>query len=207
MWNLVCNKTGYCDSIGQCGYPKCASWDLLGMRVDIFPVGFQQGWQFLLRFGRQARSVAHHALDRCVPVLSTAVTTQEAGALLVAKTDASVFRRLLFMARTQPMVGIAMVAAPIIMAIDTQYTVYAITDRRALIVRSGLRPDVVSCPFERMDATPEIMTAGGRGGHLYLASNMSTKLRDVDYTGKLAFRDLADVQMAAQRLEAARQGR
>ena len=83
------------------------------------------------------------------------------------------------------------------MAIDTQYTVYAITDRRALIVRNGLRPDVVSCPFERMDATPEIMTAGGRGGHLYFASDMSTKLRDVDYTGKLAFRDLADVQMAA----------
>ena len=104
------------------------------------------------------------------------------------------------------MIGIAMVAAPIIMAIDTQYTVYAITDRRAMIVRSGLLPDEVSCPFERMDASPEIMTAGGRGGHLYVASNMSTKRRDVDYTGKLAFRDLADVHMAAQRLEAARKG-
>ena len=77
---------------------------------------------------------------------------------------------------------------------------------RALIVRNGLRPDVVSCEFERMDATPEIMTAGGRGGHLYFASGMSTKLRDVDYTGKLAFRDLADVQTAALRLEAARKG-
>lgn len=104
------------------------------------------------------------------------------------------------------MVGIALVAAPIIVAIETQYTVYAITDRRALIVRNGLRPDLVSCPFERMDAIPEIMTAGGRGGHLYFASGMSTKLRDVDYTGKLAFRDLADVQTAALRLEAARKG-
>jgi hypothetical protein len=104
------------------------------------------------------------------------------------------------------MIGIAMVAGPIIMAIDAQYTIYAITDRRALIVRYGLRPDVVSCPFDRMDATPEIMTAGGRGGHLYFASDMSTKLRDVDYTGKLAFRDLADPQEAAKRLEAARKG-
>ncbi len=104
------------------------------------------------------------------------------------------------------MVGIALLAGPIIMAIDAQYTVYAITDRRALIVRNGLRPDVVSCLFERMDATPEIMTAGGRGGHLYFASDMPTKQRDVDYTGRLAFRDLADVQTAAVRLEAARKG-
>jgi hypothetical protein len=104
------------------------------------------------------------------------------------------------------MVGIALLAGPVIMAIGTRYTVYAITDRRALIVRNGIRPDFVSCEFERMDATPEIMTAGGRGGHLYFASGMSTKLRDVDYTGKLAFRDLADVQTAALRLEAARKG-
>jgi hypothetical protein len=104
------------------------------------------------------------------------------------------------------MVGIALVAAPIIMAIDTRYTIYAITDRRALIVRDGFRPDIVSCPFERMDATPEIMAPGGKGGHLYFASDMPTKLRDVDYTGKLAFRDLADPQEVANRLEAARKG-
>jgi hypothetical protein len=102
------------------------------------------------------------------------------------------------------LVGIAMLAAPVIMAIDTRYTVYAITDRRALIIRHGLRPDVVSCPFERMDARAEIMTAGRRGGHLYFASEMPTKLRDVDYTGRLAFRDIADVQAAADALERAR---
>jgi hypothetical protein len=102
------------------------------------------------------------------------------------------------------MVGIAMVLAPLFLAIDTQYTVYAITDRRALIVRNGLRPDLVSCPFDRMDAKPEIMTAGGRSGHLYFASDMPTKFRDVDYTGKLAFRDLADVEAAADALARAR---
>ena len=109
---------------------------------------------------------------------------------------------LFFAGRASPAIAVPLA----MMAIDTQYTVYAITDRRAMIVRGGLLPDEVSCPFERMDASPEIITAGGRGGHLYLASNMSTKRRDVDYTGKLAFRDLADVQMAAQRLEAARKG-
>ena len=100
--------------------------------------------------------------------------------------------------------GLAMLAAPIILAIETQYTIYAITDRRALIVRTGFRPATISCPFDRMDETFEIMSAGGKSGHLYFASNMSTKMRDVDYTGKLAFRDLADVQTAAAQLEAAR---
>ena len=102
------------------------------------------------------------------------------------------------------LVGLAMLAAPIVVAIETQYTIYAITNRRALIVRTGLRPATVSCPFDRMDDTLEIMSAGGKSGHLYFASDMPTKMRDVDYTGKLAFRDLADVKAAAAQLEAAR---
>ena len=120
---------------------------------------------------------------------------------------------LYFAGRASPLValplaliGIAMVAAPIIMAIDTRYTIYAVTDRRALIVHDGFRADVVSCPFERMDATLEILAPAGKGGHLYFASGMPTKLRDVDYTGKLAFRDLAEPNEAAERLEAARKG-
>jgi hypothetical protein len=104
------------------------------------------------------------------------------------------------------MVGIALMAAPVILAINTRSTIYAITDRRALIVHDGFRPDLVSCPFEQMDPVLEIMAPGGKGGHLYFASGMSTKLRDVDYTGKLAFRDLADPQSAARWLDSARKG-
>ena len=103
------------------------------------------------------------------------------------------------------LVGFALMAAPIILAIDAQYTLYAITDRRALIVREGFfKPGTVTVAFDRMDEKPELMTAGGKSGHLYFASDMSTKMRDVDYTGKLAFRDLADVQRAAAALEKAR---
>ncbi len=102
------------------------------------------------------------------------------------------------------MAGLAIVIAPILFAFDTRSTVYAITDRRALILHEGLRPGLVSCPFERMDETPELLTAGGKGGHLYFASGFPPKLRDVDYTGRLAFRDLADVQAAADALEKAR---
>jgi hypothetical protein len=102
------------------------------------------------------------------------------------------------------MVGLALLIAPILLAIDTRYTLYAITDRRALIVHEWFRPETVSCPFERMDEKPELLTAGGKGGHLYFASGLPTRMRDVDYTGKLAFRDLADVPAAAQALEKAR---
>lgn len=113
-------------------------------------------------------------------------------------------RASLVVAAPLALIGLAMLVAPILLAIETQYTIYAITDRRALIVRTGLRSGTVSCPFNRMDDKLEIMTAGGKSGHLYFASSMSTKMRDVDYTGKLAFRDLADVQIAADQLEAAR---
>jgi hypothetical protein len=102
------------------------------------------------------------------------------------------------------MVGLALLIAPILLAIDSRYTLYAITDRRALIVHEWFRPETVSCPFERMDEKPELLTAGGKGGHLYFASGLPTRMRDVDYTGKLAFRDLADVPAAAQALEKAR---
>ncbi len=102
--------------------------------------------------------------------------------------------------------GLAMTVAPILLAIETRSTLYAITDRRALIVRSGFRPGTVSCPFQRMDDQPEIMTADGRSGHLYFASNMP-RMRGVDYTGKLAFRDLADVNEVAEQLDAARKDR
>jgi hypothetical protein len=102
------------------------------------------------------------------------------------------------------MVGLALVMAPILLAIDTQYTLYAITDRRAVIVHEWFRPETVSCPFDRMDQKLESMTAGGKGGHLYFASGPPPRMRDVDYTGKLAFRDLADVSTAADALERAR---
>lgn len=102
------------------------------------------------------------------------------------------------------MAGIAIVIAPILFAIDTRSTIYAVTDRRALILHQGVRPELVSCPFARMDPALERLTAGGNSGHLYFASGFKPKLRDVDYTGKLAFRDLADVAAAADALEKVR---
>ncbi len=88
---------------------------------------------------------------------------------------------------------------------DAIHNLRAITDRRALIA-----PDRPSAgprfPARSIGWTihAEIMHRWRQKRHLYFASNMSTKMRDVDYTGKLAFRDLADVQTAAAQLQAAR---
>ena len=104
------------------------------------------------------------------------------------------------------MIGLALLIAPVLLAIDARSTLYAITDRRALILHDGFMPEEISCPFDRMDDTAELLTSGGATGHLYFASGFPAKLRDVDYTGKLAFRDLADVPAAAAALEKARDG-
>lgn len=103
------------------------------------------------------------------------------------------------------LVGFALIAAPFIMLFESDRTIYAITSRRALIVHNGKRHEVVSVPFRDMDAKLEVLETGGGAGHVYFASGRSTKMRDTDYTGKLAFRDVADAQNVAKILDAARE--
>jgi hypothetical protein len=103
------------------------------------------------------------------------------------------------------LVGFALFAAPFIMLFETTLTTYAITDRRALIVRRPpSRPPLVTCAFDAMDDKLEILETGGGGGHLYFASGWSTKQRDTDHTGKLAFRDVGNVHRVAEILDKAR---
>jgi hypothetical protein len=106
------------------------------------------------------------------------------------------------------MVAFALMAAPLIMLFETTLTTYAITDRRALIVRRPpSRPPLVQCGFDGMDDELEILETGHGSGHLYFASGWSTKNRDTDHTGKLAFRDVGRVYDVAKVLEKARRGR
>lgn len=101
------------------------------------------------------------------------------------------------------MVGCALIAAPFILLYGADKTVYAITNKRALILRSR-KNQIVSVPFERMDAELEILDTGKNSGHLYFASNLSTKMRDTDYTGKLAFRDIKNPREIARVLNVVR---
>jgi hypothetical protein len=100
--------------------------------------------------------------------------------------------------------GVAFIAGPFVMLYESDKTVYAITNRRALIVHDGMKHEVVSVPFERMDEKLEVLETGGGAGHVYFASNMRTKQRDTDHTGKMAFRDVANASNVAKILDAAR---
>jgi hypothetical protein len=106
------------------------------------------------------------------------------------------------------MIAFALLAAPLVMLFESTLTTYAITDRRALIVRRPpSRPPLVSCGFDAMDAEIEILKTGGDAGHLYFASGWSARQRDVDHTGKLAFRDVGKVHDVAALLDRARRGK
>ncbi|GIK81846.1 MAG: hypothetical protein KJZ73_15220 [Pseudorhodoplanes sp.] len=103
--------------------------------------------------------------------------------------------------------GAAMLAAPFVIAFEVAFTTYAVTDRRALIVRRPpARPPFVSVAFADMDREIEVLETGGGAGHLYFASGRPTRMRDTDFTGKLAFRDVADVHKLVDLLTRARNG-
>ena len=103
------------------------------------------------------------------------------------------------------LVAFALMAAPLIMLFETTLTIYVITDRHALIARRPpARPPLVACGFEAMDEKLEILETGSGAGHVYFASGWSTKGRDTDYAGKLAFRDVGKAHDVAKLLDKAR---
>jgi hypothetical protein len=102
------------------------------------------------------------------------------------------------------LIGFAFVAAPFVLLFESDRTVYAITNRRALIVHNGMKHEVVSLPFAQMDEKLEVLETSRGAGHVYFASNQPTRLRDTDHTGKLAFRDVGKANEVARVLDAAR---
>ena len=107
------------------------------------------------------------------------------------------------------MLGVAMVAAPLVMLLQDLQTLYLITDRRALILRTAWgRRTVNPTPFQAMDADFEILDIGGGAGHLNFASGRSTRSpADTDYTGRYGFRFVRDAPRVREILAGARAGR
>ena len=106
------------------------------------------------------------------------------------------------------MLGVAMVAAPLVMLLQDLQTLYLITDRRALILRTAWgRRTVNPTPFQAMDADFEILDIGGGAGHLNFASGRSTRSPDTDYTGRYGFRFVRDAPRVRDILAGARAGR
>ncbi|MCP3401130.1 hypothetical protein [Bradyrhizobium sp. CCGB20] len=106
------------------------------------------------------------------------------------------------------MLGVAMVAAPLVLLLQDLQTLYLITDRRALILRTAWgRRTVSQTPFEAMDAVLEILDIGRGAGHLNFASGRSTRSPYTDYTGRYGFRCVRDAPRVRDILEGARTGK
>jgi hypothetical protein len=103
------------------------------------------------------------------------------------------------------MVGIMMIAAPFVMWLHDLQTLFAITNRRALIVRTAWGKRTVSATrFEDMDKTFEIANIGRGAGHLNFAWGRSTRSPDTDYTGRYGFRCVRNPSGVGDILERAR---
>jgi hypothetical protein len=103
------------------------------------------------------------------------------------------------------MVGAAMLAAPLVMWLYDLQTLFAITDRRALILRTAWgKRSARGTPFADMDATFEVMDIGRGAGHLNFASGVSTRSPDTDYTGRYGFRCVRDAARVRDILERVR---
>ncbi len=106
------------------------------------------------------------------------------------------------------MLGVAMVAAPVVMLLQDLQTLYVITDRRALILRTAWgRQTISEVPFDAMDAVLEILDIGAGTGHLNFASGRSTRSPDTDYTGRFGFHCVRDAPRVREILERARTGK
>jgi len=98
--------------------------------------------------------------------------------------------------------GLVFVAAPFLLTFFADGTIYAITNLRAIIKHDAIgKKETVSIDFADMDDRLEILPVRSGIGHLYFASGMSAKLSDVDHTGKLAFREIAQPEAVAELLE------
>jgi hypothetical protein len=112
------------------------------------------------------------------------------------------------------MVGLMMVAALFVMLLFDLQTLCAITNRRALTVRTAWgKRTVTATRFRDMDKTFEISDIGRGAGHLNFASGRSTALRiriTPAATGSAAFETLPGCETFwsardAEPLEASRQ--
>jgi hypothetical protein len=84
-------------------------------------------------------------------------------------------------------------------------TLFAVTNRRALIVRTAWGKQTVSATrFEDMDKTFELADIGRGAGHLNFASGRSTRSPDTDYSGRYGFRCVRNPSGVGDILERAR---
>lgn len=104
-------------------------------------------------------------------------------------------------------IGGVFLAAPFVMVAVATGTIYAITDRRALIKRDAVGvKSFAGYPFALMDDRLEILETGQGAGHLYFAAARRKDRAQADHTGRIAFRALARPREVAAVLDRIRAG-
>jgi hypothetical protein len=103
------------------------------------------------------------------------------------------------------MTGIGILAIPIVVNFQSLRTLFVITDRRALILRSGWgeKRSADSTWYDEMNKELEVLPVMGHVGHLNFASGASTRSPDADYTGRYGFHFIKNVEKVRAVLEQA----
>ncbi len=100
--------------------------------------------------------------------------------------------------------GAVMLGGPVALYIRDMQTLFVITDRRALILRTAWGKKVAdSTYYESMDKKLEILPISGHVGHLNFASGVSIRKPDTDYTGRYGFHCVKNVEKVRALLEQA----
>lgn len=101
-------------------------------------------------------------------------------------------------------VGVAMLAGPIVAYIRGLQTLFVITDRRALILRNEWGKKSAKATMHDNMSKLEVLPVRGDVGHLNFASGVSTKSPDADHTGRYGFRHVKDAAKVRALLDQAR---
>lgn len=100
--------------------------------------------------------------------------------------------------------GIALTAGPFVKALYDMQTLFVITDRRAIILRTAWGKKYVrSTALDSIERRPEILDAGRGAAHLNFLSGVSGKVADTDYTGRYGFSSIRDAESVRAILETA----
>ncbi len=97
--------------------------------------------------------------------------------------------------------GLAIIGGPFAMALYAMQTLFVITDRRAIILRTAWgKRTAASTALSGMDKL-EVLDVGGGAAHLNFATRPSAKLPDADYTGRYGFRSIRDAEAVREILK------
>lgn len=94
--------------------------------------------------------------------------------------------------------GLALMFGPVVAAWMARGTIYALTDRRALILSKSVRHRALTCvDLSAADKTVEMLKGEGEGGTVLFVSGLPPRRGYTDFTGKFGFWDVADAAEVA----------